>query len=199
MIKFDDNIFQMGLIKFSSTTRRWMTLRFSTFLELFSSRSHHPLGSSGPLRRRWVPCQGWPKTSMCSDPVNLDLKDFCSLGIWIKINQSFFWWLSNENHMRIFLNLRSFFEDSNFMFFGCDESSLRFECFKKHPVKMKQMKHLHQMVWKCTLQHLQHSLLQDAESQSVYWVCLASGQDGSWAVFFVTIPVQKQWFSKWYS
>lgn len=43
------------------------------FLNLFgtlSSRSHHPLGSSGPLRRRWVPCQGWPKAWMCSDPVN---------------------------------------------------------------------------------------------------------------------------------
>lgn len=167
------------------------------FLNLFgtlSSRSHHPLGSSGPLRRRWVPCQGWPKAWMCSDPVN-PWRIFLFMGDMNQNQSKFFVGLSNKNHVRNF-EFEIFFEDSKFMFFGCDESSLRFECFKKHPVKMKQMKHLHQIVWKCTLQH---SLLQDAESQSVYWVCLASGQDGSWAVFFVTIPVEKQWFSNWFS
>lgn len=172
------------------------------FLNLFgtlSSRSHHPLGSSGPLRRRWVPCQGWPKAWMCSDPVN-PWRIFLFMGDM------------NQNQSIIFLLViiqwkpyEEFWIWDLFLWFKLYVlwmwwiSSLRFECFKKHPVKMKQMKHLHQMVWKCTLQH---SLLQDAESQSVYWVCLASGQDGSWAVFscvFLTIPVQKQWFSKWYS
>ena len=58
---------------------------------------------------------------MCSDPVNL-----CFGFLWIlgdmNQNQSIIFCgeLSDENHMRIFLNLRSFFEDSNFMFFGCD-------------------------------------------------------------------------------